>query len=78
MIKDTVDQGFTVEKAYSGITARVSYSRSVAAYYLTVESEKTISEGVIHRCLLDLGVNIVETIITLDRLHKYAVEFPED
>ena len=77
MIKDVIDKQFKVVKEYSGAHASVHYSLAAEAYILTVESTNTITDGFVHRCALDFGVNILNTRTSFSKEHTYFVEFPE-
>lgn len=77
MIKDVVDKQFKVVKDYAGATASIYYSSAADAYILKVESTDEISEGFVHRCCLDLGVEILNTRITLKKERQCYVNFLE-
>lgn len=79
MLKDVVDKRFKIVKEYPGSQASLAFAPGLQVYMLTVESDNQITEGLVHRAALDLGVIIIEDHITsLDNIKKYIVKFPED
>lgn len=76
MIKDVVDQRLTVTKEYPGSKASLYYVPGLDCYMMKVEGQK-VTSGMVHRAKLDLGVEIVQIHLTLEKSQQFIVNFTE-
>ena len=76
MIKDIVDQRFTVTKEYPGSKASLSYMPGLNCYMMKVEGQK-VTSGMVHRAKLDFGVEIAQEHLAFEKSQQFIVTFPE-